>query len=80
MLEAEYAYIHMPRRTKLSYSVVHIIYMSFPYETFLAITSLLFFFCFVVPCLVDKKIALHKRAAAAGEISQLFGVDKRRKI
>lgn len=78
MLEAEYAYIHMPRRTKSSYSVVHIIYMSFPYETFLAITSLIFLF-FVVPCLVDKKIALHKRAAA-GEISQLFGVDKRRKI
>lgn len=74
-------YRHMPRRTKSSYSVVHIIYMSFPYETFLAITSLIFFFFrFVVPCRVDKKIALHKRAAAAGEISQLFGVDKRRKI
>lgn len=54
MLEAEYAYIHMPRRTKSSYSVVHIIYMSFPYETFLAITSL--FFLFVVPCLVDKRM------------------------
>lgn len=57
MLEAESAYIHMPRRTKSSYSVVHIIYMSFPYETFLAITSLIFFFfLFVGPCLVDKKM------------------------
>lgn len=42
-------YIHMPRRTKSSYSVVHIIYMSLLYETFLAITSLLFFF-FLLRC------------------------------